>query len=102
LDEFVALAHSTFSPIRGDAMPDNLFADLEFALPFVQTLEDLDVLPIHYYRVMAKCSIHGVIQSTWDEQPGDNAMLVCGQCFDILRRCPVFAFTEVSRPELSR
>jgi hypothetical protein len=79
-------------------MQTDQFSDLEFALPFVKTLSDLEVQPIHYYRVFAKCSIHGAINTTWDQEPLDNDKVICGQCADVLRRCPIFAFTEVSRP----
>lgn len=75
------------------------FTSLELVIPFLNTLDECDIAPVRYYRVFGKCSIHGVISSTWDEQPDDNARLVCGQCFDMIRRCPVYAFTEVARPE---
>lgn len=77
----------------------DVFSDLETALPFIQTLEDCGLPAIHYYRIFGKCSTHGTIQATWDEQPHDNDMLVCGQCSGQVKRCPIFAFTEVARPE---
>lgn len=81
------------APDRGD-----IFTDTLLALPFVDTWEDTGLSPIHYYRVFGKCSEHGTIQAVWDAQPMDNEKIVCGQHHDVIRACPIFAFTESARP----
>ena len=75
------------------------FTELELALPLIRTLEDCGIMPLHYFRVFARCSTHDVIQTVWDSEPMDNDRVICGQCVGFTRKCKVFAFTECGRPD---
>jgi len=77
----------------------DVFADLLFAIPFVNTLEDLGIEPVTYFRAWARCSQHGTIFATWDHHPKPGDMLSCAECHDPTRRCLIYAAHPDKRPQ---
>ena len=83
------------------ASPDHHdpLGDLAFVVGFANTLEDLGIEPVTYFRAWARCSQHGTIFAIWDHHPKPGDMLSCRECHDPTRRCLIYAAHPDKRPQ---